>query len=103
MSQVAAHISQRLFGFSATGLWLAVMAILCTLLALGGAHHGCGPMDPVQRPGVRRGRDRCRVLSPDPTAWVAPARGLTFWLPSSLFGHCAGRQGTAFPCWSAGS
>ena len=36
MSQVADQMSERLFGFSAPGLWLAVMAVLCTLLALGG-------------------------------------------------------------------
>ncbi len=36
MSQVAARMSERLFGFSAPGLWLAVMAVVCTLLALGG-------------------------------------------------------------------
>src|SRR5437762_2818628 len=36
MSQVADRASERLFGFSAPGLWLAVMAVVCTLLALGG-------------------------------------------------------------------
>jgi putative hydroxymethylpyrimidine transporter CytX len=36
MSQVADRASVRLFGFSAPGLWLALMAVVCTLLALGG-------------------------------------------------------------------
>jgi NCS1 family nucleobase:cation symporter-1 len=36
MSQVADRMSVRLFGFSAPGLWLAVVAVVCTLLALGG-------------------------------------------------------------------
>jgi nucleobase:cation symporter-1, NCS1 family len=36
MSQVADHASERLFGFSAPGLWLVLMAVVCTLLALGG-------------------------------------------------------------------
>ena len=36
MSLVADRVSVRLFGFSAPGLWLAVVAVVCTALALGG-------------------------------------------------------------------
>jgi NCS1 family nucleobase:cation symporter-1 len=36
MSLVANEMSKRLFGFSSYGLWLAVVALLCTALALGG-------------------------------------------------------------------
>ena len=36
MALVASQMSKRLFGFSSYWLWLAVVAILCTLLALGG-------------------------------------------------------------------
>jgi nucleobase:cation symporter-1, NCS1 family len=36
MSQVADRMSVRMFGFSAPGLWLALVAVVCTLLALGG-------------------------------------------------------------------
>src|SRR6266702_1307150 len=36
MALVASQMSKRLFGFSNYWLWLAVVAVLCTLLALGG-------------------------------------------------------------------
>jgi nucleobase:cation symporter-1, NCS1 family len=36
MSQVADRMSVRLFGFSSPWLWLAVVAVVCTSLALGG-------------------------------------------------------------------
>ena len=36
MSYVADLVSERVFGFSARGLWLAVVAVVCTVLALWG-------------------------------------------------------------------
>ncbi|MGH2694377.1 MAG: purine-cytosine permease family protein [Actinomycetota bacterium] len=36
MSLVADLVSQRVFGFSARGLWLAIAAVICTVLALWG-------------------------------------------------------------------
>jgi putative hydroxymethylpyrimidine transporter CytX len=90
MSQVAAHISQRLFGFSATGLWLAVMAILCTLLALG------GPIIVVRRWLERFGAwvvaavalwitIRVLTVSDLGALWSRPGTGgLPFWLAVDL-------------------
>jgi nucleobase:cation symporter-1, NCS1 family len=90
MSQVAAHISQRLFGFSATGLWLAVMAILCTMLALG------GPIIVVRRWLERFGAwvvaavalwitIRVLTVSDLGALWSRPGTGgLPFWLAVDL-------------------
>src|SRR5438105_4283200 len=58
MSLVANQMSIRLFGFSSRWLWLAVVAVLCTLLALG------GPILVVRRWLERFG------------AWVVPAVAL---------------------------
>src|SRR3990170_3063029 len=36
MGRIAGEVSQRLFGFRTYPLWLALAAVVCTLLALGG-------------------------------------------------------------------
>lgn len=90
MSQVAAAMSVRLFGFSAWGLWLALVAILCTALALG------GPILVVRRWLERFGAwvvvavgawITIRVLTSAhlTTVWSRPGTGaITFWLGVDL-------------------
>ena len=90
MSQVANAMSIRLFGFSAWGLWLALVAILCTALALG------GPILVVRRWLERFGAwvvvavalwITIRVLTTAhlSTVWSLPGKGgLTFWLGVDL-------------------
>ena len=90
MSQVADQMSARLFGFSAPGLWLAVVAVVCTLLALG------GPILVVRRWLERFGAwvvaavalwITIRVLSTSDLGalWRRPGTGgLPFWLGVDL-------------------
>jgi nucleobase:cation symporter-1, NCS1 family len=90
MSQVADRASVRLFGFSAPGLWLAVMAILSTLLALG------GPILVVRRWLERFGAwvvaavalwitFRVLTVADLGALWHAPGSGgLPFWLAVDL-------------------
>jgi putative hydroxymethylpyrimidine transporter CytX len=90
MSQVADRMSERLWGFSAPGLWLAVMAVLCTLLALG------GPIIVVRRWLERFGAwvvaavalwitIRVLTVSDLGALWSRPGTGgLPFWLAVDL-------------------
>src|SRR5438034_10028995 len=90
MSQVADRASERLFGFSAPGLWLAVMAVVCTLLALG------GPILVVRRWLERFGAwvvaavalwitIRVLTVSDLGALWQRPGTGgLPFWLAVDL-------------------
>ena len=90
MSQVANEMSVRLFGFSAWGLWLVLVAILCTALALG------GPILVVRRWLERFGAwvvvavgawITIRVLTTAhlTTVWSHPGTGaITFWIGVDL-------------------
>jgi len=90
MSQVANAMSIRLFGFSAWGLWLVLVTVLCTALALG------GPILVVRRWLERFGAwvvvavglwITVRVLTTADlsTVWSRPGSGgLTFWLAVDL-------------------
>jgi NCS1 family nucleobase:cation symporter-1 len=90
MSQVADRMSVRLFGFSAPGVWLGVVAVVCTLLALG------GPILVVRRWLERFGAwvvvavalwITIRVLSTSDLGalWRRPGTGgLPFWLGVDL-------------------
>jgi nucleobase:cation symporter-1, NCS1 family len=90
MSLIATQISERLFGFSSYWFWLAVVALVCTALALG------GPVLVVRRWLERFGVwvvvgvalwITFRVLSTAdlPVLWRRPGTGgLPFWLGVDL-------------------
>jgi putative hydroxymethylpyrimidine transporter CytX len=90
MSLIASQMSDRLFGFSGYWLWLAVLAVLCTVLALG------GPIVVVRRWLERFGAwvvvavaawISVRLLANVDLAeaWARPGQGgLPFWLAVDL-------------------
>jgi NCS1 family nucleobase:cation symporter-1 len=90
MALVANRIGERLFGFSSYGLWLAIVSVVCTALALG------GPILVIRRWLERFGAwvvaavgmwITIRVLTTASLGamWHAPgAGGLPFWLGVDL-------------------
>jgi len=90
MTRVADAVGERLFGFRAPGLWLAVVAIVCTALAL------AGPIFTVRRWLERFGvwivagvaawlTVRLVAVGDLGALWRAPgAGGLPFWLAVDL-------------------
>ena len=90
MAIVANRLGERLFGFDSYGLWLAVVAVACTALALG------GPILVIRRWLERFGAwvvvavgawitYRILARAPLATVWHRPAQGgFHFWLAVDL-------------------